>query len=356
MMHWSVATVADVLGREVIIPACFPRFVIPVTSGKTALQLYRESPMPSESKEYYISYHKPDQLQRRLNKPGKPWIRCFVGELTDEQVVKFKKISDIDNIDDFYLQKVDDLDISSTKAKPAHRKTIERFSEGIHDLADCSDKYCKMTGDSTGEIKQFIDFCECCKHIHDGKCDYKCDWYKNCIHPIFRRLFPTSYYFDPSAIRAPESEHPDDNARRHFIRSFRVGRHIVVIFELALLADKIRSDFPSSTSPNPTVSKSSKSRSAKPSSKEAVDEQREIIKNKVNAWHAKPKEPLSEDDKDTLGWLLDSLNKHRGKGWDIMAKMKLNVPKVKKSKEARNLGQKMRKRCKTLLEKIIGGE
>ena len=37
MMHWSVATVADILGREVIIPACFPRFVIPVTSGKTTL-------------------------------------------------------------------------------------------------------------------------------------------------------------------------------------------------------------------------------------------------------------------------------------------------------------------------------
>jgi len=53
--------------------------------------------------------------------------RCSIGELTEKQVRDFVKKSDINNINNFLLEKTEDILLNTVKGKNAHVEAISRF-------------------------------------------------------------------------------------------------------------------------------------------------------------------------------------------------------------------------------------
>jgi len=72
-----------------------------------------------EMKEYFVSYCPPDEKHCLC--------RCPVGELTDEQVEKFKHQSDIYYMPNYVLHSADDLSLGEIENKRVHLAALEQY-------------------------------------------------------------------------------------------------------------------------------------------------------------------------------------------------------------------------------------
>ena len=118
-MRGSVATVADILGREVIVPACLDRSCPCNGRQGSPNQTYRESCMNDED-EYFISYYneKPDEEDT-----GNLIYRCSIETLSNEMRAEFEK-SSMNVLIYFELESKHEIFSSNEKVSSAKKDVI----------------------------------------------------------------------------------------------------------------------------------------------------------------------------------------------------------------------------------------
>jgi len=165
--------------------------------------------------------------------------RCSIGELTEKQVRDFVKKSDINNINDFLLEKTEDILLNTVKGKNAHVEAMSRFRSAGNGLLrrlreygfqlDCQEPESELSKNATRFARSLVKYISCMAIYY--------------FSPVSRPFisftsFNNTDFNDHNLIR--RVLRPDRHIPSPLRRIINEFRHIIVLCQLMIDAESVR--------------------------------------------------------------------------------------------------------------------